>query len=136
MTKEPLVNEEEEYIFPHGRGQKAPSAIPALRGLLRHTSTLKEGRDIPLAILPGSGINPTTVGPLVQELLSYGLEEIHLSAGGWVPSIMEYKPEGMGMGVGGEGEWGIWRTNEETVKEVRLIVDKIQQQFHDESGCA
>lgn len=94
---------------------------------------------MPLVVLPGSGINPTTVGPLVEELLPYGLEEIHLSAGGWVASAMEYRHEGMGMGVGGEGEWGIWRTNKETVREVRAIVDSIQRQFQQsqvESGCA
>ena len=29
----------------------------------------------------------------------------------------------MGMGVGGDGEWGIWRTTEEVVRTVRRIVD-------------
>ena len=113
--------------------------MPALQGLLQHASTLKEGRDKPLVILPGSGINPVTVGSLVQELLPWGLNEIHLSAGGWVPGAMEYRPGGMGMGVGGEGEWGIWRTSEEIVRQVRTIVDDAQRQLHHgqvESGCA
>ncbi len=30
----------------------------------------------------------------------------------------------MGMGVGGEGEWGVWRTSEEKVRAVRAIVDQ------------
>ena len=50
------------------------------------------------------------------------MEEIHLSGGGWIESEMKYRPEGMGMGVGA-GEWGIWRTREEVVREVRRIAD-------------
>ena len=30
---------------------------------------------------------------------------------------------GMGMGVGGSGEWGIWRTNEGTVRKVKSLVE-------------
>lgn len=55
--------------------------------------------------------------------MPHGLREVHLSAGGWVPSEMEYRRLDMGMGVGGDGEWGVWRTSEETVRKVREIVD-------------
>ena len=74
-------------------------------------------------ILVGSGVNARTVGPLLKELLPCGLREIHLSGGGWVPSEMEFRREGMGMGVGGDGEWGVWRTDEEKIREVRRLVD-------------
>lgn len=36
---------------------------------------------------------------------------------------MQFRKDGMGMGVGGRGEWGIWRTSEEIVREVRKAVD-------------
>ena len=29
----------------------------------------------------------------------------------------------MGMGMGGQGEWGVWTTDEQTVREVREIAD-------------
>lgn len=80
-------------------------------------------------ILVGSGINPRTIEPLLAELLPCGLREIHLSGGGWVPSDMEFRREGMGMGVGGDGEWGVWRTDEGRVKEVRMLVDKAWQDY-------
>lgn len=38
---------------------------------------------------------------------------------------MTYRPEGMGMGVGGPGEWGIWKTDEETVRVIREAVDRV-----------
>ena len=74
-------------------------------------------------ILIGSGINPRTVGPLLNELLPCGLREVHLSGGGWTPSNTEFRREGMGMGVGGDGEWAVWRTSEDNVRAVREAVD-------------
>jgi copper homeostasis protein len=84
----------------------------------------------PLTILPGSGINPTNVLAFIKELLPYGLREIHLSGGRWIPSRADRdgRPTGMGMGVG-ENEWGIWRTDEEIIRQVREIVDKEWNEF-------
>ncbi|PSS36805.1 hypothetical protein PHLCEN_2v1349 [Hermanssonia centrifuga] len=111
-------------ILTSGHGKTAPSSLPVLISLLRGSCSENHP---PLTILPGSGINPNTVGSLVKALTPHGLREIHLSAGGWVPGEMEYKKDGMGMGIGGEGEWGIWRTSEEAVRWVRRIVDETIQ---------
>ncbi|KAI9060511.1 hypothetical protein FKP32DRAFT_1655802 [Trametes sanguinea] len=102
-----------------------PSVLPSLRMLLRMASRMPSSAKV----LVGSGINAQTVGPLLEELLPCGLREIHLSAGGWIPSAMEFRREGMGMGVGGEGEWAIWRTSEEKVRAVREVVDKAWSEF-------
>ncbi|KAL7285076.1 hypothetical protein ACG7TL_000168 [Trametes sanguinea] len=102
-----------------------PSALPSLRMLLRTASRMPSSAKV----LVGSGINAQTVGPLLAELLPCGLREIHLSAGGWIPSEMEFRREGMGMGVGGEGEWSIWRTSEEKVRAVRGLVDYAWSEF-------
>ncbi|KAI0654480.1 copper homeostasis CutC domain-containing protein [Cubamyces menziesii] len=98
----------------------SPSALPHLRLLLRTASRMPSFAKV----LVGSGVNAQTVGPLLAELLPCGLREVHLSAGGWTPSEMEFRREGMGMGVGREGEWAIWRTSEQKVREVRELVDK------------
>ncbi|KAJ3519252.1 hypothetical protein NM688_g9328 [Phlebia brevispora] len=106
-------------ILTSGHGQKAPSSISVLQKLLRESKRV-------LTIMPGSGINPDTIGPLLESLAPYGLKEFHLSAGEWIQSEMTFRPEGMGMGIGGDGEWGIWRTKEETVRAVRKIADDFQ----------
>ncbi|KAH9897742.1 copper homeostasis CutC domain-containing protein [Cubamyces lactineus] len=98
----------------------SPSALPHLRLLLRTASRMPSAAKV----LVGSGVNAQTVGSLLAELLPCGLREVHLSAGGWMPSEMEFRREGMGMGVGGEGEWAIWRTSEQKVRAVRELVDK------------
>ncbi|KAI8990694.1 copper homeostasis CutC domain-containing protein [Trametes punicea] len=110
-----------------GQAQTAPSpsALPTLRTLLRTASRMPSSAKV----LVGSGINAHTVGPLLAELLPCGLREIHLSAGGWIPSEMEFRREGMGMGVDGEGEWAVWRTSEEKVRAVRDLADKAWSEF-------
>lgn len=105
-----------------GRSAVTSDSLGVLVDLLQRTSALDSASK--LAILPGSGINSRTIQSVLDTLLPHGLTEIHLSAGGWVPSSMELRKEGMGMGIGGVGEWGIWRTNADTVKGVREIVDQ------------
>ncbi|EED79686.1 predicted protein [Postia placenta Mad-698-R] len=113
-----------------GHKPAAPSALPALRDLLQKAAepTHPTPASTP-AILVGSGINPATVRPVLDALLPHGLREIHLSGGSWVPGEMQYRPPGMGMGVGGDGEWGIWRTSEERVREVRRIADLAWEEY-------
>ena len=59
----------------------------------------------------------------MNELLPCGLREVHLSGGGWTPSNTEFRRKGMGMGVGEDGEWAVWRTSEDNVRAVREAVD-------------
>ncbi|OBZ79237.1 Copper homeostasis protein CutC [Grifola frondosa] len=133
MTNDPLEgmamilatsqHHETAFCRHSGHGVSAPSSLPMLRTLLSaHHMTSP-------TILPGSGINARTVGPLLAALLSYGVREIHLSGGSWMSGAMEHQPQGMGMGVGGEGEWGIWRTSEDRVREVRIAADQAWKEY-------
>lgn len=79
-------------------------------------------RNHPVKLLVGSGINPATVRVVLDYLLSFGLEEIHLTGGRWVEGEMWQRPEHMGMGAPGN-EWSVWRTSEETIRDVRLQVE-------------
>lgn len=99
--------------------------------LYQITKQLAEDEPWALTVLPGSGINATTVGSILDALLPHGLLEIHLSGGCWSEGDMQYRPEGMGMGVGGAGEWGVWGTTEEKVRDVRLIADAV---WHEHFG--
>jgi copper homeostasis protein len=82
----------------------------------------------PIIILPGSGISPNTVQILVAILLRVGLKEIHLSAGRFVESEMQYRKrvgredtEAIGMGM---GDWKVWKTDEDMVRQMRAIIDR------------
>ncbi|KAG5647745.1 hypothetical protein DXG03_008468 [Asterophora parasitica] len=110
-------------ILTSGQGKSVPEALSTLESLFRTTRDLIENEPWGLSILPGSGINPETVGPILDALLPLGLREIHLSGGGWIQGDMAFKREGMGMGVGGDGEWGVWTTDGVKVREVREIAD-------------
>lgn len=41
---------------------------------------------------------------------------------------MQFRKDGMGMGLGGLGEWEIWRTDPDIVREVKQIAkDSLRQ---------
>lgn len=71
--------------------------------------------------MPGSGINGKTIESILKHLQP---SEVHLSAAQWIDSDMKFRRDGLGMGVGGLGEWGVWRTLEALVRQVREICDK------------
>ncbi|KAF5385066.1 hypothetical protein D9615_001252 [Tricholomella constricta] len=104
-----------------GQGELVPEALSTLESLFRTTKELIEDEPWGLSILPGSGINPKTVGPVLDALLPLGLREIHLSAGNWTEGGMSYKREGMSMGIGGDGDWGVWMTDGQKVRETSTM---------------
>ena len=82
----------------------------------------------PITILPGSGISPNTVQILLAILLRVGLKEVHLSAGHFTESEMQYRKrtgredaDANGMGM---GEWKEWKTEEHVVRQMRGILDR------------
>ena len=81
-----------------------------------------------LDVLPGSGVSPSTVRTVLQALLPLGMRQIHMSGGRWVPGEAQYRKDGMGMGVG-EGEWAVWRTSEERVREVVEIISTTYDEY-------
>jgi len=76
-------------------------------------------------ILPGAGINPGTVHHVLENLLAYGLKEVHLSGGKWVEGEMIHRPVGMGMGAREEKEWKVWLTDGDMIGQVRTAVDDV-----------
>lgn len=94
-----------------------------MKALYRTTRRLVEDEPWGLTILPGSRINPSNVGLILDALLPLGLQEMHLSGACWVEGGMLYRRANMGMGIDGQGEWGIWTTDEQKVREVREIAD-------------
>ncbi|KAI0931583.1 hypothetical protein AcW2_000440 [Taiwanofungus camphoratus] len=143
MTRDPIEALNDIWSIPHmtriltsGHGPAAPASLPILRTLLLRTNSAEIEQSSLPTILPGSGISPATVHLLLDALLPCGLRELHLSAGGWVASAMEHRPSGMGMGTGGDGEWGVWRASAERVREVRSIADCAWRQFSEGGRAA
>ncbi|KAG6910500.1 hypothetical protein DXG01_009919 [Tephrocybe rancida] len=117
-------------ILTSGHGKTVPEALTTLTSLILTTKDLIENEPWGLTILPGSGINPSTVGPILNALLPLGLQEIHLSGSRWIGSDMVFKREGMGMGIGGDGEWGVWMVDGENISEVRDVADERWEAHH------
>ncbi|KAJ3787154.1 copper homeostasis CutC domain-containing protein [Lentinula aff. detonsa] len=115
------------HILTSGQGKSASQSLEILASLLKATRNSQD-QSSSLTIMPGSGINPNTVGHVVNTLLPLGLSEIHLSGGSWMEGGMSFRREGMGMGVGGKGNWGIWRTDEGVVREVKAQVEAMKME--------
>ncbi|KAF5368426.1 hypothetical protein D9758_002217 [Tetrapyrgos nigripes] len=116
-------------ILTSGQGSSVPVSIETLQSLFQMTQAMsKEGLQTP-TIMPGSGINAKTIGTVLDALLPLGVSEVHMSGGSWVEGKMAFRREGMGMGVGGSGDWSVWLTSEIAVREVR---DKLDAHNHEE----
>ncbi|EPQ60465.1 hypothetical protein GLOTRDRAFT_31628 [Gloeophyllum trabeum ATCC 11539] len=113
-----------EARFHYGLSPSAPSSLPTLCSLFRYRSRPKADSRQGPKLLVGSGINPGTIQPVLDALLSLGLEEVHMSGGRWVEGGMQFRRDGLGMGAGRQVEWSVWRTSEQAVREVREILDK------------
>jgi copper homeostasis protein len=104
-----------------GQSVSAPAGLHVLQELLQRSQ--KNGGPL---ILPGAGINPGTVHHVLENLLPYGLKEIHLSGGKWVEGQMAHRPVGMDMSASEENEWKVWLTDGDTIREVRSVADRCQ----------
>ncbi|KAG6900523.1 hypothetical protein C0993_009476 [Termitomyces sp. T159_Od127] len=117
-------------ILTSGQGKTAPEALATLKSLFQATKELIKEKPWGLTIIPGSGINPATITPILDALLPLGLQEIHLSGSRLIDGGMSFRREGMGMGTGSVGDWGIWMVDGEKVSEVREIADKYYDSHH------
>ncbi|KAJ4485790.1 copper homeostasis CutC domain-containing protein [Lentinula aciculospora] len=104
-------------ILTSGQGFSVSQSLQVLASLLEMTGQTQDQLSSPI-VMPGSGIDQDTIGHILVTLLPLGLAEIHLSAGSWVEGGMTFRKDGMRMGVGGKGDWGIWQTSENVVREV------------------
>jgi copper homeostasis protein len=117
---------QDHCIYPPFSGgmNSAPEALPTLQSLCCKAQNAGDRSCVNLTILPGSGINSKTVRGVLDALLPCGLQEIHLSGGRWEDSSMAYRPEYVTLGT---TDWVIWRTHEESIREVRAIADELCQ---------
>jgi copper homeostasis protein len=106
-----------------GQGRAVTTSLQSIQECVQLATAASSGRTQPLNILPGSGINARTIEQVAGVLIPMGVHEFHMSGGSWVNGSMEFRKESMGMGVGGPGEWGVWRTSKDEVMNVRRALD-------------
>ncbi|KAJ1310992.1 hypothetical protein OPQ81_009500 [Rhizoctonia solani] len=81
--------------------------------------------DAPLRIVPGSGINPQTIGRVfsaVGELV----DEYHMSGGSWIDKPSHASGEEFQMGPRGH-EWAVWKTDANQVRGVLRALVKMRE---------
>ncbi|KAF9055875.1 copper homeostasis CutC domain-containing protein [Panaeolus papilionaceus] len=121
-------------VLTSGQKNKALDGLPTLESLFKQRKELVDDEMWGLTIMPGSGVNASTIPVLLKHLLPLGLKEIHLSGGEWISSSTKYKRNGLGMGASSDAEWQIWRTKEAAVKEARRVADELWDDFKDSTS--
>jgi copper homeostasis protein len=99
-------------------GQKAK----AIDGVDLISELIKKANDR-IAIMPGSGVNETTVEEIVRKT---GAKEIHFSAIAFRKSEMKFKNQNIdGMGNNEGSEFKLRTVDPDIVKKMRLLAERI-----------
>jgi len=113
-----------------GQANKVMEGLPTLDTIFKTRKSIIEDEAWGLAIMPGSGINGTTLPKLLRTFLPLNLREVHLSGGRWMQSEMTFKRSGLDLGAGKDGEMAAWRTEEQEVRLVRDIADEMWRDYY------
>ncbi|KAJ2918390.1 hypothetical protein MD484_g1993, partial [Candolleomyces efflorescens] len=77
-------------VLTSGHAARAPESVTTLERLFDAAKQMT-GHDLwGLTLMPGSGINSKTIGPVVEHLLPKGLREIHLSGGSGGAYVIDF----------------------------------------------
>lgn len=75
-----------------------------------------------IEILAGAGIDSSVISELAGQTK---IKSFHMSGKKVLNGRMEYRREGVPMGIPGVGEFEIWQTDPEKIKRARLVLDKL-----------
>ena len=87
--------------------------------LLKELEEKSKGR---IEILAGSGVNAETIRQLYPLT---GIKSYHMSGKRVIDSRMQFRNDGVNMGLPMFSEYGIWRTDAENVREARKVLEKL-----------
>ena len=87
--------------------------------MLKELEERAKGR---IEILAGAGINPGVISKLHEYT---GLKAFHMSGKTVKESRMEFRRQGVPMGMPGMSEFEIWQTDEEAVREAVKVLKNI-----------
>lgn len=100
-------------ILTSGQANTAEAGAELLSELVKRAA----GR---IEVMPGSGVNSKNLLPLMK---ATGASAFHATGKITVPSLMEFRKEGVSMGAAGMDEYGIFRTDETEIRKLREILD-------------
>ncbi|KAG8691669.1 hypothetical protein FRC11_013280 [Ceratobasidium sp. 423] len=104
------------------------SALPSTLSTSRQNKGPHNINDVTLRIVPGSGINPQTIGRVfsaVGELV----DEYHMSGGSWIDRST-YASGGEEFQMGPRGhEWAVWKTDANQVRGVLRALVKMREEI-------
>lgn len=92
------------------------------RSLLAELAEKAEGR---IQILAGAGITPEIIGKLAD---CTGIRAFHMSGKKVTDSRMEFRREGVPMGIPGFSEFEIWQTDEEQVRSAAGVLGRLREE--------
>lgn len=102
-------------ILTSGQQQTAEKGLSLLRELITRSGCPK--------IMAGAGVRANNL----TLFLEAGVQEVHSSAGQWVPSVMQYRNPGLSMSTDPTAdEYLRYAVNGESVAEMKAIVDRYQ----------
>ena len=81
-----------------------------------------EKADGRIDILAGAGVDDSVIESLAAEAK---VRSFHMSGKTVLDSRMEFRREGVPMGIPGFSEFEIWQTDAEKVKRARRVLDKL-----------
>lgn len=100
-------------------GQESNVTAGAL--FLHQLSRKAEGR---ISIMPGSGVNEDNVSLILE---ACGATEIHLTAGSWLTSAMEFHHPRTRLSNPAEDDFRVYETNPVRVRAIRTLLDTYSQ---------
>lgn len=92
------------------------------RSLLAELAEKAEGR---IQILAGAGITPEIIGKLAD---CTGIRAFHMSGKKVTDSRMEFRREGVPMGIPGFSEFEIWQTDEDQVRSAAGVLGRLREE--------
>ena len=102
-------------ILTSGQAASAPAGAPLIRQLVQAA-----GRHI--EILVGAGVSPANLPALAAETQAHAF---HLSGKQVLDSRMQFRREGVPMGLPGFSEFEVWQTSETTIRAARSVLDAL-----------
>lgn len=106
-----------DTVLTSGQEKDACTGIDCLKKLQYQAA----GR---ITIMAGAGVSARVIPKLYEKA---GIRTFHMSGKKVIPSKMNFRKEGVPMGLPGISEYEIWRTDEQTIRDARQVLSDLSE---------